>query len=347
MRSYRFGALPVVGGRSRQKSLRRWAVGLVGLLLLSTAGRALAETWAERLDFPAGKKVVVLHATELGMCYESNVAGERLLDGGMVRSAAAMAPCPWFNNLVPWCAEHPQAEVGLALTLNSPSQNYRWKPVASQGLVPSLTDPNGYFWQEPLQTMVNATPDDVERELEAQIALAKSSGLQPTHLSPYMGTLVMRPDMMEIYLRVARRHWIPAVVVELTPEHVERFAQAGYPLPDDVIQMMADYPLPKVDDLQFVPPGDSYEAKKQAFLKVLRDLSPGITQITFAPAVESESLKNIAPDWQQRVWETQLMSDDQVRRMLQGEGYVLTDWREMMDRFEGAAASAEDEKSAE
>lgn len=324
-------------------SRRLMAVGFAFLLLGSVAEhKTFAETWAERLGFPAGKKVVLLHATELGMCYETNAAGERLLDGGIVRSAAATAPCPWFGNLVPWCAEHPQADVGLALTLNSPSKNYRWKPAASQGIVPSLTDPNGFFWEAPLQTMVNATPDEVERELEAQIALAKSSGLQPTHLSPYLGTLVMRPDLMEVYLRVARRHWIPAVVVELTPEQVERFAQEGYPLPDDVVQMMADYPLPKVDDLRFIPSGDSYEAKKQAFLGLLRNLSPGITQIAFAPAVESEALKLISPDWQQRVWETQLMSDKDVRQLLQSEDFVLTDWRDLMDRFQGAAGESDE-----
>jgi predicted glycoside hydrolase/deacetylase ChbG (UPF0249 family) len=328
---------------SNALSCRLVANGVVALLLGSVmASSVFAETWAERLGFPAEKKVVLLHATELGMCYESNVAGERLLEGGMVRSAAAMAPCPWFSNLLPWCTAHPQADVGLALTLNSPGQNYRWKPVASQGLVSSLTDPDGYFWESPLQTMVNDTPDDVERELEAQIALAKSSGLQPTHLTPYLGTLVTRPDLMEIYLRVARRNWIPAVVVELTPEQVERFAEAGFPMPDDVVQMMADYPLPKVDDLRFVPPGDSYEAKKKAFISLLRNLPAGITQIGFSPAVESEALKQIAPDWQQRVWETQLMSDKDVRQMLQSEDYILTDWREMMDRFQGTSPETGD-----
>lgn len=342
MRIHWMGAPRVARTLPRARS--RWlvAAGFVGLLLLSATNGALGDTWAERLGYPAGKKVIVLHATELGMCYEANAAGEQLLDGGLVRSAAAMVPCPWFGNFVPWAAKHPQADIGLALTLNCPSQDYRWKPTASQGLVASLTDPNGFFWTTSLQSMVNAVPVEVERELEAQIALAESSGLHPTHLSPYLGTLVTRPDLMEIYLRVARRHWIPAVVVELTPEHIERFAQAGYPLPDEVIQMMNDYPLPKVDDLHFIPPGDTYAAKKQAFLSMLSGLSPGITQIGFPPAVESESLKQFDSDWQQRVWDAQLMSDKDVQQALQGKDFVLTNWREMMERFEGAPAKSAD-----
>jgi predicted glycoside hydrolase/deacetylase ChbG (UPF0249 family) len=335
MQIHRIGVRPFAPHRCHAL-LGRFAAVMFGILLLVgvTARAAHGDTWAERLGFPAGKKVVLLHASELGMCYETNAAGEKLLDGDLVRSGAAMVPCPWFCDLIPWLTAPSQAEVGLSLTLNSPSQSYRWKPVAPQESVSSLTDADGYFWQSPLQTMVNATPDEVERELEAQIAQAKSFGLKPTHFTTYLGTLVMRPDLMEIYLRVARRHWVPAVVVELTPEQVERFAKEGFPLPPDVIHLLSDYPLPKVDDLRFIPPADSYEAKKKAFLSLLHDLQPGITQIAVSPAEESEALKHITPNWQQRVWEAQLLQDDDVRKLLHGDDYILTDWREMMDRFQ-------------
>lgn len=295
-----------------------------------------SETWAERLGFPSDKKVVLLHATELGLCYETNTAGTRLLEGDLVRSAAAMAPCPWFGDLADWRKEHPRADLGLSLTLNSPASSYRWKPVAHYSEVPTLTDTDGFLWETPLQTMVNASADQVEREVEAQIAYAKSLGIEPTHFTTHLGTLVTRPDLIEVYLRVARRHWIPSVVVEMTPEHLERFAQAGYPMPEDVIRLMAEYPLPKVDDLRIVASADSYEAKKQAFLDLLRGLSPGITQVAFVPAEESEALKHITNDWQQRVWDAQLMSDDDVRQLLQSDDYILTNWVELMDRFEGA-----------
>ena len=49
-----------------------------------------------------------------------------------------------------------------------------------------------------------------------------------------------------------------------------------------MIALLEDYPLPKVDDLRFVGPAESYEAKKTAFLKMLGELKPGITQIAFS-----------------------------------------------------------------
>ncbi|OHB78341.1 MAG: hypothetical protein A2W31_09270 [Planctomycetes bacterium RBG_16_64_10] len=99
--------------------------------------------------------------------------------------------------------------------------------------------------------------------------------------------------------------------------------------------MIQTYPLPKLDDLQFVPRANQYEEKRQRFLELLARLAPGITQIQFEPAVESDALKRLTDDWQQRVWEAQLLADAVVREALQGEPFMLTSWKEMMRRFEG------------
>lgn len=310
-----------------------------------------AQTWAERLGYPAGAKVLVLHANELGLAYETNAAGVKLLEDGPVRSAGALVPAPWFADFARWSQAHPAADVGLEITLNSELANYRYKPVLSTGLVPSLVGADDFLWQLPVQTMVNATAPDVERELRAQINRARNLGLNPTHLTTHLGTLVTRPDFMEVYLRIARQEWIPAMIVEVTPELVDRFREQGYPLPDEVVALLEDYPLPKVDDLRFVDADGSYDAKKQAFLKLLSEVSPGITQIAFAPAIESAALPRIVPNADERVWNAQLFADEEVRQALAAENVVVTDWREIMRRFEGRPELSEsgndDSKSGE
>jgi predicted glycoside hydrolase/deacetylase ChbG (UPF0249 family) len=320
-----------------QLGLRRGRIAAVALACwcLSALSPAWADTWAERLGYPAGAKVLVLHANELGVSYETNAAGTKLLEEGLVGSAGAVVPAPWFSDLAKWTKTHPDADVGLELTLNSELSNYRWKPVLSTGVVPSLVGADDFLWLLPVQTMVNATADDVERELRAQINRARISGLDPSHLTTHLGTLVTRPDFMEVYLRIARQEWIPAMIVEVTPELAERFRAQGFPLPDDVIALLDDYPLPKVDDLRFVGPSESFDAKKAAFLQMLGELSPGLTQIAFSPAIASDALPRIIPNADDRVWNLQLMQDDEVRAALQSEGVVVTNWREIMRRFEG------------
>jgi predicted glycoside hydrolase/deacetylase ChbG (UPF0249 family) len=319
----------------------RFVQRAIGTMVFVTmlCGVARAETWAERLGYPRGAKVLILHAQEMGMCHETNAAITPLLQAGVVRSAAAMAPCPWFVDAAQWSASHPRADIGLELTINSEWDRYRWRPVAADHLVATLLDSDRFMWRSTTQTMVNAQAEDVEREVLAQIAHARALGLRPTHLTTHLGALVMRPDLIGVYLRVAQRQWIPAMVVELTPAHVERFREQGFPLPDDIIQLLSDYSLPKVDDLRMVADAETYEAKKEAFLKMLAELPPGLTQIAFQPAVETDGLKRIMPDWQQRVWDSQLMGDEAVRAALRGQGIMLTDWREIMRRFEGRPAN--------
>ena len=34
------------------------------------------KNWAEKLGYPAGKKVIMLHADDIGMCEEANIAAD-------------------------------------------------------------------------------------------------------------------------------------------------------------------------------------------------------------------------------------------------------------------------------
>jgi predicted glycoside hydrolase/deacetylase ChbG (UPF0249 family) len=328
----------------RQLRILQWASHLLAAMFLvaSTGDGTRAETWADRLGYPANAKVLILHADELGLSYETNAAGARLLESGAVRSASAMAPAPWFADFAEWWKSHPDADVGLELTLNSELQHYRWQPVASEGLVPSLVDADGFLCRTPLQTAANATAEEAEYELRAQIARAKAAGLYPTHLTSHLGGLFERPDLIGAYLRIAQQEWIPAAIVRLTAEQLDHFIEAGNPVPDDVLMALDEYPLPKLDALRFVPDAETYDAKKQALLTMIGELPPGITQIEFRPAVASDALSRMVDDAQQRIWDAELLADQEVIRALRADGIVLTDWREIMRRFEGKVPASAD-----
>jgi hypothetical protein len=170
---------------------------------------------------------------------------------------------------------------------------------------------------------------------------AEAAGLRPTHFTTHLGALFVRLDLAEVYFAFSRRHWIPAVVVELTPEHIDRFRSMGFPLPAELVQLVNDYPLPKVDDMKILTSAESYEQKKAEFLELLDALPPGLTQLAFAPAVDSDALRHIANDWQQRVWELQLFQDAEVTQRLEQDDIMLTDWKELMQRYEGTAPDAD------
>src|SRR4030042_6397335 len=59
-------------------------------------------TNAEKLGFPEGKKVILLHCDDAGMCDEANIAVRHYFETGDLRSAAVMVPCPYAMDLVEW-----------------------------------------------------------------------------------------------------------------------------------------------------------------------------------------------------------------------------------------------------
>lgn len=318
-------------GAARRRVL---ALLMVAAAILGSAVVVQAtETWAERLGYPSGQRVLMLYGIEMGTAFEMNKATAELLESGALQAAGAIAPAPWFAHAARFSRENPQFDVGLSLTLNSPWDEYRWRPLAPQNRVRGLIDPDGFMWPTVLQLSVNATAEEVEREARAQIERARAAGMQPGHLGLFLGAMYARPDYTAVYLKLAREYWLPAVVIDLTPAMLERFRQQGFPLEEELIDLIAGYPLPKIDNLVFSPDADSYEAKREALTELVRGLAPGITVIVFQPAFESEALQQITATWQQRVWDAQLLADPQVKELFQDEGVEFTNWKEMMRRF--------------
>lgn len=309
-----------------------WAFDPSGHFTAKAAADDAPKTWARRLGWPADKRVIILHADDVGMCYEANASAQRALAAGDYRSAAAMVPCHWFNEMAAWCAEHPEHDVGLHLTLTSEWRFYRWGPVAPRERVKGLLDPLGYLHRDVPGVALAATADEVAAEIRAQLARARQLGVRPSHVDTHMGTVYSRPDYTRAYLRMATEEQVPAMVIEMTPRTTAKFRAQGYPFSDEMLKLLADYPMPKLDDFHSVAPGKTYEEKRQKLFEQVRALPPGLHEIIFHPSVETEGLKRITNSWQQRVWEDRLLSDPAVRQFWKVQGVVITDWREVLAR---------------
>ena len=328
--------------------LRVLAIGLLAAMAWTQAAALRAETWAEKLGYPAGKRVLILHADDIGMCYEANQSAKQYLSDGAIQSAAMMVPCPWFNEIAAWYKEHPEHDMGLHLALNSEWKYYRWGSVAPVEQVPGLLDPDGYLWNDTLKTALRGKPEEVEAELRAQIERSLSAGIRPSHIDTHMGTLYARPDFTAVYMKVAEEYRIPAMVIEPSPPIEEKFRKRGVPVSEYLRDLLTNYKLPKLDDFDAVPEGSTYEEKRERFFEQVRNLRPGITELIFHPSVETEGLKRITGSWQQRVWEADLFNDEQVGQFFEREGVLFTNWKEMMARFEERfGAAGESHQTAE
>jgi predicted glycoside hydrolase/deacetylase ChbG (UPF0249 family) len=206
--------------------------------------------------------------------------------------------------------------------------------VTDPAKVPGLIDPDGKLWHEVPDVVMHASAAEVETEIRAQIEKCLALGYRPTHIDTHMGTLYGSAAYAKAFFKVAQEYGIPANVLELSdPELVKKFKSQGYPIDEEMIQLAADYTLPRLDNFTSVGSGPTYEQKRDDFLAMIRDLKPGLTEIIFHPSVETENLKTITHSWQQRVWEAQLFSDPVVKKFLKKEGIIITNWKEIMKRF--------------
>jgi predicted neuraminidase/predicted glycoside hydrolase/deacetylase ChbG (UPF0249 family) len=291
-------------------------------------------TNAERLGYEKGKKVLLLHMDDLGMCNEANEAGKYYISNNLIHSGAVMMPCPYAEDFVRWAVAFPGADIGVHLTLTSEWKTWRWGTVTDSSQVPGLIDREGKMWKSVREVVMNATPQEVEVEIRAQIDKMRALGLEPTHIDTHMGTLYGSPEFVKVFLKVAQEYGIPANAIDLSnPKVAAYYKEAGYPINDEVINLLKDYSLPKLDNFASVPDGTTYENKKANFFELVNSLDNGLTEIIFHPSVETSTLKSITGKWQQRVWEAKMFADPEVKDFFRENNIELTTWREIMERF--------------
>lgn len=293
-----------------------------------------AANWAEKLGWPTDKKVIMLHADDIGMCPEANSAAKKQLVDRVIQSAAVMIPCPNAREFIIWAKNNPEMDVGLHLTLTSEWKTYRWRTVTDGAEAPGLLDGENKMWHSVMQVVQNASAEEVEKEIRAQIEQSIAWGHRPDHIDTHMGTLFGHPSYAKVFMEVAMEYGIPANIIDLSNKVVlAEFREKGYPMDDNVVKMAEGYTLPKLDYFSSAPKGNTYKEKLEKFKGLVKSLKPGLTEIIFHPSDLTDNLKGITNSWQQRSWGAQMFSDPELIDFFKEEGVIFTNWKEIMERF--------------
>ena len=114
-------------------------------------------TYAERLGWPRGARVVIFHVDDAGMSPDSNQGTKEALEKGIATSTSIMFPCPWVGPCAEYLRQHPETDAGIHLTLTSEWRSYRWGPVAGKRAVPGLVDTEGCLWPSVAEVVGHGT----------------------------------------------------------------------------------------------------------------------------------------------------------------------------------------------
>lgn len=330
-----------------------------------------APTFAERLGWKHGDRIVLIHVDDAGMSHDSDVGVEKSLDAGLATSFSVMMPCPWVPEIVHYIKAHPGVDAGLHLTLTSEWSEYRWGPLAGTSIVPGLVDSEGAMWPSVEATAQHATADEIEQEIRAQLARARKMGFNPTHLDTHMGTVFATPAYTERYIKVGAENHIPIMFpgghdtllaeqyrdetlaqlkaagkwtegsgVPETPAlaqariTAETVWKLGLPVLDDLYNVSYDWKLPAV-----VPPTDANLSKMkiERYRAALHRLKPGVTQIIVHATETSSTFPFISESGPTRKGDLLAMVSPELREAARREGLILTTWKELQERRDRAA----------
>ena len=290
------------------------------LLFIASSLPAQTRTVAERLGHPRDAKLLILHADDLGFAHSANAASFDALDKGVISSASIMIPTPWITEVAAYARAHPDADLGLHLTLTSEWQSYRWGSVSSSDKVPSLLDPDGTFPNNDSTVAVRARIEEVERELRAQIQRAMALGIRPTHLDSHMGSLFTTPALLAAYVKIAHEYRLSFLALRNNP-----FGEAQMPLgPNDI-------PL---DALIQAFPSVTPDKWKQFYLDAIANLKPGLTQILVHLGYDDAELRAVTVNydgwgsaWRQRDYD--VVNSPEFKKALKDNKVILIKWRDL------------------
>ena len=214
---------------------------------------------------------LIVRGDDMGFAHAGNEALIKCYKEGIQRSIEVLVPSPWFPEAVALLAKEPGVDVGVHLALTSEWENVKWRPLTD---CPSLTDSNGYFYpmiypnkDYPGQSLQENKYklEEIEKELRAQIELARRKIPGISHLSAHMGCHHLDEKVFALVKKLAKEYNIDVDLQELGVKSVGYKGASGTP-----------------------------EEKIKSFIAMLESLAPGETYLFVDhPALDGPEMRAI------------------------------------------------------
>lgn len=284
---------------------------------------------AEKLGYSAEDKLLIIHADDIGLAHSENIATIEAMKKGIVNSTSIMMPSPWATEVAELIKDMPGLDIGVHITLTDEWFNYRWGPLSGKNAVPGLVGKDGYFHFDCAAVAQNASPEEVEKEIRAQIDAALAIGIQPTHLDSHMGCVFYgRPEFVVSYLKLAQEYGIPAMMVEGLFQQVV--------VPNKELFKEIDLDQVKIIDNVLIASTEIYDSigLPEYYTNVMNELQPGVNVLLIHVAYDDEEMKAITTrfdhwhgKWRQGDFD--FFTSEKAKKLLEENNIKLVTWKEI------------------
>lgn len=296
---------------------------LIFLFLLIFGATHAQQTVQEKLGYPKNTKLLIIHADDIGVSHSENLATFQAMEKGVVNSASIMMPCPWVPEVAEYARLHPTVDFGLHLTLTSEWKYYKWGPLLQNEVKSLLTD-KGYLTDGLVNLPATAKVEEVEKELRAQIALAKNFGIDITHLDSHMGILFQSQEFLQTYIKLGRELKVPVLLTN-----------GGGSI--NLKQFITDKDV-VADQVYILTPSDYAQGSKVYYTDVLKSMQPGLNVILLHAAFDDAEMQAITMDhsdygaaWRQADYD--FFTSEECRKLIKDQNIQLVTWRQIRDKL--------------
>lgn len=289
-----------------------------------------------RLGYATTDRLLIINADDFGLTRGTNEAIVSLFESNSITSASIMMPCPESNEAIAATHQYGIRSIGIHLTLTSDLLS-RYTPIYNQQTLHSLVEADGKFHTDVAILERNADEHEVRMELDAQIQSALLQGIDPTHLDSHAGSimgLATGRDFLELTFDLCEKYGLPfnlpSRIIEqpfLNTDQLRMFRNR--------IASARDRKIVLIDDIVSLPycvhPSPTYDKMKIQLGQMLKNLRPGITQLTIHPSKLTDRLKSITSCYHEREIEHRLLQDQDIQQWIERERIKLISWKDIRD----------------
>ncbi len=256
---------------------------------------------------------LLVRGDDIGSFHAANIGCIKSYKEGIMRSVEIMVPCPWYPEAVQMLNDNPGLDVGIHLVMTSEWENMKWRPLTGYS---SITDEKGYYfpmvWPNdnypPEKTFreSNWTIEDVEKELRAQIELAKRDIKNLSHISTHMGFQSADPAIEDLVKSLAKEYglYIDMESIKIKRLNFKRDKEA------------------------------SFESQEKAFAQSLKDLDPGTYLFIEHPALNTPEMETIGHRGNkgvgyEREGVTRIFTSEIVKKAIQDKNIRLISYQDL------------------
>ena len=268
---------------------------------------------------------LVVNAQEFGAAREGDRAVIRAHHEGIVTSASLIGNCPDIAAAWAMATTAPELGIGVSLALMG------GRPVLPVEQVPTLVTKDGQMRERAAEFAVDwlkneISPDDIEREMEAQIGRARQAGFAVDHLCT-QGHLGFLPGVGQLMERLARRHQISGIRTWVEPPTLSWFTDPGRGLQAGVLSGLSWLTRKRLGPLRHGPRTWGYvesgRLDEVRIIEIIGRLAPGAHELLCHPqgALGAHATAD-SPEFR-------ALTSPKVKSALHGRGIVLSRWRDL------------------